>query len=321
MLTLVIAAICWGMWWNTQRADRKWRFEYYTLDFAIGALLMAVAMAMTLGNSGASNTFTFEDNMTVGSKRNMATAFAGGVIFCLGNVMTLAGAVVAGMSTALPVAAAMALLVAVAMAGGVSEPALAYGGMGVAVAAVLAAAMGQKEAAAASPVKKGVHPGWKGFILSAVGGLIGGAGVPVAEMSRGGDIGLGAYGTVVFMMAGMVAMSPLMILYFLNLPVQGQAGPLLGYLKGTKGQHGLGLAGGAIFGIGTMALFCGAGSIFPGAPKFLSLQAGVHAGAVAGAVCGLMVWKEQAGAPKAKLMLLGSMGLLAGAVAMIFLGA
>lgn len=323
MMTLVLAALLWSTWANTQRADRKWRFELYALDFAIGAVLMALLLAMTIGNAGTANNFTFDDTLTVASRRNMATALGGGAIYCLGNLLVLAGVVLAGMSTALPVGAAMALLLGVgvaAMDGAPANPGMVYGGAGAALASLLAAAMAQKAAALAAPVKKGMHPGWKGFILSCVGGLIIGIGLPIVESSQRGEIGVGAYGATVFMTLGILLMTPLVMLYFLNLPVQGEAASPLGYLKGTKGQHLLGIAGGMLWSAGATAFFASAGGSFTGAPSLLGSQALVFGGAVAGALCGLMIWGEQAAAPKAKVALLGAMVLLAAAAAMVFLG-
>lgn len=324
MMTLALAALLWSTWANTQRADRKWRFELYALDFAIGAVLMALLLAMTMGNAGTSNTFTFDDTLTVASKRNIASALAGGAIYCLGNLLVLAGVVLAGMSTALPVSAAMGLLVAVAVAamgGAAASPGMVYGGAGAALAALLAAATAQKAAALAAPVKKGMHPGWKGFILSCVGGLIIGIGLPIVESSRRGEIGVGAYGATVFMTLGVLLMTPLVMLYFLNLPVQGDAASPLDYLKGTKRQHLLGIAGGMLWGAGTAAFFASSGGQFAGAPALLGSQALAFGGAVAGAGCGLLIWGEQAAAPKAKMTLLGAMVLLAAGAALVFMGA
>ena len=321
LLALGLAALFWGTWANTQKAGGKWRFELYAFDFALGAVAISLLLAMTVGNAGSANSFTFEEILMVSSKKNMATAFGGGAIYCLGNLMILAGVALSGMSTALPVAAGMGLLLGVALAGKVENSGMAYGGAGMALAAIIAAAMAQKAAAAAVPVKRGMHPGWKGFIMSCLGGLIAGIALPIVESSRGGEIGVGAYGAAVFMTLGLLAMTPLVNVYFLNLPVQGEALSLLAYLKGTKGQHLLGLTGGGIWAAGTTSFFAAAGGTYAGAPKMLGLEALAYSGAAAGAVCGLLIWREQAGAPKAKGMLLGAVLLLAGGAAMVFLGA
>lgn len=324
VLALALAALFWGTWSNTQRAGRSWRFELYAIDFAFGALAITLLLAMTAGNAGTTNTFTFEDNLTVASKRNMATAFGGGLIYCLANIMILAGIALAGMSTALPVAAAMGILSGVAAAligGGPALTGIMYWGAGAALAAVAVAALAQKVAEAAAPVKKGMHPGWKGFILSCIGGALAGISLPVVESSRVGDIGLGAYGAAVFMAFGLLAMTPLVDLYFLNLPVQEEVESPLAYLKGTMGQHLLGILGGGLWAVGTTFFFLSVGRTYTGAPAFLGIEALAFSGAVLGGLCGLLFWDEQAGALKAKVMLVGAMGLLAGGAAMIFLGA
>jgi glucose uptake protein len=321
MLSLVFAALFWGCWANTQRADRKWRFELYSFDFAVGAAVMALLLAMTVGNAGNSNSFTFEDILTVASKRNMAVAFGGGAIYCLGNVMILAGVVLAGMSTALPVAAGMGLLMGVAFGGAPSNGGLVYGGAGAALGAVVAAAMAQKAAVLAAPVKRGMHPAWKGYVLSCLGGVIIGIALAVVESGRGGDIGVGAYGAAVFMSMGMLTTTPLVALYFLNLPVQGEASSLSAYFTGTKTQHLLGLLGGVVWSVGTTAFLASAGGTHKGASKFLGNEALFLGGALFGAICGFLIWGEQAGAPKAKTILLGALVLLAGGSAMVFMGA
>jgi len=323
MLLLALAALFWSTWPNLQRADRKWRFELYALDFAFGALISAALLAITTGNAGSSNTFTFDDTLTVASKRNMAFAAGGGVVYCLGNLMVFAGVVLAGLSTAVPVGASMGLIagvLTVALNRGTASPGMTYGGVALALAAVIAAAFAQKQAAAAAPVKKGMHPGWKGFVLSCAGGPIAGLGIPISDSGRQGDIGVGAYGVAVFMALGLFAMTPLVMLYFLNLPVQGDAASPLGYLKGTRKQHLMGFLGGTMWGIGTTAFFASASGGFAGSPAFLQCIAVVFGGSVIGALSGLFLWGEHAGAPKARVALMGSMALLALASGMVFSG-
>jgi len=324
MFALALVVLFWGLWANTMRVDRKWRFELFAFDFAIGAGLVALLLALTLGNAGSADGFTFDDNLTVASKRNMATAVAAGAIFCVANVMTMAGIALAGMSTALPVAAAAAMIVTVILSAfgrPAANPGLVYGAAGVALGALVAAAMAQKVAAAAKPVKKTMHPAWKGFILSIVGGLIAGAWVPVAESSRGGDIGMGSYGTVVFLTIGLFLMTPLVNLYFLNLPVQGEALSLFAYTKGSMKQHLLGLAGGAIWVAGSVAFFAAAGALYSGAPKLPAIHGAGYGAAVLAGVCGLTLWGEPAGAPKAKGMLFATLALLAAGAGMLYAGA
>lgn len=325
LLALAVCALLWGCWASTQQADRKWRFELYAFDFAFGAVLTALLLALTLGNWGGGNNFTFDDSLTVAGKRNMALALGGGVLYCLGNFMVLAGVALAGLSTALPVGAAITLLLAVGLeavlGGTMGNGGMVYGGAGLAVLTLVLVALAQKAAAAAAPVKKGMHPGWKGLILSAVGGLFFAVALRVAEASRGGDIGVGAYGVALFMALGLFLMTPLANVYFLNLPVQGHASTPMAYLKGTKKQHVLGLLGGALWAMGAVAFLAGATGGFEGAPKFLATEAMACGSGVTGALCGLLVLGDQGGAGKAKAMLAGAGAVMAGAVALVYMGA
>ena len=318
LLALSLAALLWGTWANMQKLDRKWRFELYAFDFAVGALLLALLSAMTLGNSGTSASFTFEDSLTVGSKRNMALAIGAGIVYFIGHMMILAGLALAGMSTAMPVAAGITLAVCVALGASLANPTLAYCGVAAGLAAVVASALAQKAAAPAGG--KVLYDGWKGFILSAIGGLIVAASLPIAESTRAGDIGIGSYAVTLFMTLGLLLMTPLVNIYFLNLPVQGAPMSPRAYLKGTRKQHLQGIAGGALWAGGTVAFFAALGGAYRGAPSMLSIIAFAFGGAVVAGICGLTIWREHADTPKAKMMLWVSLLLLAAAAALIFLG-
>jgi len=81
LLVLLLTALLWGCWASTQRADKRWRFELYAFDFAFGALVITTVLALTAGNAGVGNNFTFDDSLTVASKRNVAAALASGVSY------------------------------------------------------------------------------------------------------------------------------------------------------------------------------------------------------------------------------------------------
>ena len=324
LLVLLIAALLLGLWANTMRVDKKYRFELYAFDFAISGLLVSVLLAFTLGNQGSSATFTFEDNLTIASKRAIGGAIGAGALFCLGNMMTMAGIALAGLSTAVPVSAAMAIIVTVIMqifGKGAGNPGLVYGAAGVALLVLVVAGLAQKAVMAATPVKRGMHAGMKGLILSSVGGLLLGAYPALVESSRASEIGLGAYAALVFLALGGLLLTPLVNLYFLNLPVQGAPLPITAYFKATVKQHLLGATGGALWAGGTVALFAAAGGAYEGAPKQLAVLAVGFGGAVISGLCGLLIWGEPAGAPKAKGLLFGAALILLGAAAMLYLGA
>ena len=108
---LAVALLCWGTWGNTQKAAGKWRFELYYFDFALGTILIALLAALTLGSMG--DGFSFEDNLAISGKRQMAMAAGAGLIFNLGNMLLAAAVSLAGMAVAFPLAMGMALVVSV----------------------------------------------------------------------------------------------------------------------------------------------------------------------------------------------------------------
>lgn len=324
LLTIALAALLWGSWAHTQRADRKWRFELYAFDFAIGAVIAVLVLALTLGNSGSSNTFTFEDNLTVGSKRNMAAALGGGALYGIGQMMIFSAVALAGMGAAIPLAAAVGIIVSVAtraIMGPVPHPSYLYGGAAAALVTLLISALAHKSAAAAAPVKTGIHPAWKGYTFACIGGLFTSLALFAVESTRGGDIGLGSYGSTVFMAVGVLLAVPLAAVFFLNLPVQGEAISLLQYFHGKISQHLLGLLGGTIWVAGTLAFYSAVGASFENAPSLIRVVAASLGGAAVVSLAGMFLWSEQAAAPKARLLSMAASAVLAAGASLIYFGA
>jgi glucose uptake protein len=300
ILTLVLSLLCWGTWANTQKAAGKWRFELYYLDFALGMLLFALLSAFSLGAMG--DGFSFEDNLAITGKRQMALAAASGVIFNLGHMLLAGATSLAGLAVAFPLAIGMAMVVSLVW-NLVLNPAgsmgVQVGGIVVMLAAVAATALahrGQK-----LDVAKGKRPdtGLKGTLLAVFGGVFLGLYSPTLSQSRAGDIGLAPYGALVFFSVGVVFSTLLYSLYFMNLPVQGEAVPLKHYWKKPHSQHVWGLAGGALWSMGALALFTAGAApkeALAGPAVTLAIQYG--SGLLA-ALCGLLVWKEFAAAPGA----------------------
>ncbi len=322
LLLLAVAALLWGGSLLASRLDRKWRFELFSFDFAFGALLASLLAGLTLGNIATADTFTFDDTLTVASKRNMAIAAAGGALYCLGNLLLLAGSSVAGFSSALPAAAASWLLLAVAFAalrGAVSSSPLAAAAAALALAAAILTALAQKNAARANPVKRGVHPGWKGFILASISGLFLAASFPLASLSLPGDLGLGPFAASLFFAAGVLALSPLCNLYFLNLPVQGDPLSPLAWFKGSFKQHLSGFLGGASFSLALLLVFSVASASFPASPSLLAAQSALAAGALPASAASFLLFSEHAAEPNVRSSLALALAALTAAAALAWL--
>ena len=109
LLLLLVSFVCLGSWANTFKLTRgRWRFELYYLDFSIGALLLAIVAAYTLGTMGGD---VFTNRMILAGRTAQVWAIAGGVIFNIGNMLLVAAISLMGMSGAFPLAIGTALVI------------------------------------------------------------------------------------------------------------------------------------------------------------------------------------------------------------------
>ncbi|MCA2969965.1 MAG: hypothetical protein INH43_15735 [Acidobacteriaceae bacterium] len=318
---LATALLCWGTWLNTQKAAAKWRFELYYLDFALWTFLFALLGAFTLGSIGEG--FSFEDNLAISGKRQMAMAASAGVIFNLGNMLLVAAVSVAGVAVAFPLAIGMALVVSVVWTL-VGNPAgsvgLQAGGLGVTLASVILVALAHRGRRMQVATGKRSDTGLKATLLAMVGGVVLGLYQPLLTMSRQGDLGLAPYGATVFFALGVVLSTLLFSLYFMNLPVQGDAVALRSFWKKPHGQHLWGLAGGGLWIVGLLCLALAGSSPSDVRATSAMILAFEYGSGVVGALCGLLIWKEFAAASGSirVRLLLGIVLLLAGVLLTAF---
>ena len=299
LILLIFSMFCLAAWANTQKAAKKWRFELYYLDFGLGMVLCAVALALTLGSMGRD--LSVEDNLVISGKRNMAYAFAAGCVFSLANMM-LAGAVsVAGMSVAFPIAFAITMIlgIPIGMFFGITGSAIYNGIGGVFLAAsILSIALAHvyhtetvRERLAAVGKKKRDAAG-KGILLSVMSGLFMALFFPLVNLSKASEIGLGPYSVGLFVAVGAFLMVFPLNLYFMNLPVSGESINFLAYTKGTVKQHFLGWLGGIIACAGLIALMV-AYSVpkqnFPNPSQAFGIS---HGAPLLSMAFGILIWKE-----------------------------
>ncbi len=113
VLFCVVTMLCWGSWANTQKlAGKTWRFEMFYWDYVFGVMLMALLFAFTLGSIGKVGRSFFRD-LRQADKRNLGSAFLGGMVFNAANILLVAAIAVAGMSVAFPVGIGLALVLGV----------------------------------------------------------------------------------------------------------------------------------------------------------------------------------------------------------------
>src|ERR1700742_1248617 len=113
VLMCIITMICWGSWANTQKlASKEWRFQLFYWDYAIGVLLLSLILAFTMGSMGAAGR-TFMADLHQADAKWLWSAFLGGVIFNLSNILLVAAIDIAGMAVAFPVGVGLALVLGV----------------------------------------------------------------------------------------------------------------------------------------------------------------------------------------------------------------
>ncbi len=329
LLISIVSMICWGSWANTLKvAGPKWRFELYYFDYSFGVLLAALAAAFTFGSMGPE--LSFQDNLLIAGKRQMAYAMAAGAVFNLANILLVGAISIAGMSVAFPIGIGLALITGTLgsyFQQRTGNPALIFGGTGVVLLAILLAALAY--AAMARPVDPvsapGVRPGnvksarragaGKGIVISVVSGLLMGAFYPLVTLARaqGLEVGLGPYAIAVFFAVGVFLTTIVYNVYFMNLPLHGEPVEFGAYLKGTAGQHLLGVLGGIIWCAGSVCNFV-AGAVTGPAQIGPAVSYALGQGATMVSVLwGLLVWREFAGAGTRAVILIILMFLAFGA--------
>jgi glucose uptake protein len=166
----VVTMLCWGSWANTQKlASREWRFQLYYWDYAIGVLLLALVLAFTLGSHGDGGRGFIAD-LTQADGRWLRSAFLGGVIFNLANILLVAAIDIAGMAVAFPVGIGIALVLGVITTFSArpegNVPLLALGVACVVIAVVLDALAYRRLTLAGSSAPT------RGIVLSVVAGVL-----------------------------------------------------------------------------------------------------------------------------------------------------
>ena len=263
ILLIAIASLLFGaLWALTVKAAGKWRFELFGIDFGLGVVLGALLVALTFGTFG--DEITVYDNLMI-MRRSSVLFLAGfGAVLNLGMLLLLGAISLAGVAVAFLAGmsiAAVASAIGMNMVQPFTSP--LFLGLGsillLAAVAVVAGAYSARarqrdtdlvQRAVAAGIKGKVQrtsPA-KGLILAIVGGLLIGLAQPIAIWTQGRDeIGFGAYSMAVLFAAAFAVGTPFFSLFFLNLPVQGEALPFGRWFQGTGKQHLMGLAGGFLF--------------------------------------------------------------------------
>ena len=136
LLLLLVSFVCWGLWINTFKlAGPRWRFELYSIDFAVGVALVSLLAAFTLGSLGSD--LAFSDRLLVAGRASQAFVMGAGFLFNLGNMLLLAAVSLLGISGAFPIAIGLAVIISSMLLFGGTNASFLISGLVLMVAAVL----------------------------------------------------------------------------------------------------------------------------------------------------------------------------------------
>ncbi len=303
----VVTMICWGSWANTQKlASKEWRFELFYWDYAIGVLLFALVLAFTLGSTGTAGR-SFLTDLDQADGAALRSAFIGGAVFNLSNILLVAAIDIAGMAVAFPIGVGLALVLGVItnyLASPVGNPVLLFAGVGCVVAAILLSALSYSRLPA-----QGQRTIGKGIALSVVAGFLMGFFYRFVAASMSADFinlepgKLGPYTAIVMFSVGLLASNFVWNTLVMKRPFVGEPVAFGDYFaKGSPRLHLIGLLGGAIWNLGMSLSLIAAGA----AGFAISYGLGQGATLVA-ALWGVFIWKEFTGAPAGTSRLLALM--------------
>jgi glucose uptake protein len=297
---------CWGSWPVFLKLAKRYRFELFYFDFALGLGILALVCAFTFGSLGFDG-FSFSDDMLNARKQEWLFAVLAAMVFNFGNMFLLAAVSVAGMSVAFPIAFGVALIASSWMNyfghAGISSG-LMWGGTLLIVLSVVLCSSAyshwkirmHETLARAGKTKSTRRPNAiKAILLALVGGLVLGTFGPLLLRAQDPDNGVGPYSLLFLFSAGVFASTFVFNLFFMNLPVEGDPLEITDYIKTPIKNHFFGALGGVVWGVGAIALFVAntpKGDIAPTGALSFMLSKGAP---VVAALWGLLVWKELKG--------------------------
>jgi glucose uptake protein len=249
LFMIVLSTICWGSWANTFKGVGNYRFELFYWDYAVGIFLISLILALTMG-SVHQNAASFLANVRAAGDANSVSALRGGAVFNLANLLLVAGIEMAGLAIAFPVSIGLALVVGVVLSYLLQpkgNPGLLAVGV---VLAVIAVILDGKAYAALR--KPGASVSRKSLWICAVSGVLMGLWAPFVTRALTAGQPLGPYSTAVFFTLGALLSCFVFNTYLMKKPLSGEPVAARGFFRAAPSVHLLGLAGGFIWGIGTV---------------------------------------------------------------------
>lgn len=290
-----ITMLCWGSWANTQKlATKKWPFQLFYWDYAIGVLLLSLLLAFTAGSTGTEGR-SFSADLSQADFQSLGSAFLGGVVFNIANLLLVAAIAIAGMAVAFPIGIGLALALGVIVnyiATPLGNPLILFIGVAFVIAAIVLDAMAYKKlpGQTESPTK--------GIVISLLAGFLMGFFYRFVAASMVSDFvnpeagRLTPYTASVVFAVGLLVSNFLWNSIFMYKPLTGERVTYKDYLKsGDTRLHLIGILGGAIWSLGFTV------NIIAAEQAGFAISYGLGQGAtMVAALWGVFIWKEFKGA-------------------------
>jgi len=292
VILLFVTMICWGSWANTQKLVTKgWSFQLFYWDYTIGVVLMALLFALSMGSFGIEGR-SFLIDISQGSYESMSSAFLGGVIFNIANLLLVAAIDIAGMAVAFPIGIGIALVWGVVvnyLYDPTGNPIILFLGVGLVVVAIILDALAYRRLPSGSGGASS-----KGILISVIAGIAMGFFYRFVAASITGnfaepEIGkLTPYTAVFIFSIGIFISNFLWNTIFMYKPLKGKPVSYNDYFSlGTSKLHLIGILGGAIWCIGMSF------SIIASEQAGFAISYGLGQGAtLVAAAWGVYIWKE-----------------------------
>lgn len=299
LVMTILSTICWGSFANTFKLTKDYRFELYYWDYAAGIFLIALILAFTMGSAHGGPT-SFMANLHAAAPSNVVLAAVGGFIFNIANVLLIAGIEIVGLAIAFPIAIGIALVEGVIMSYAIQPKGnAALLGAGVVMAVVAVIMIGLAYAQLGSGNRTVSR---KGVIVCIVSGFLMGTFAPFVTRAMTADRPLTPYTVAVFFTLGAVICCFVFNTILMRKPLVGTPVGFDRYQAAPASYHALGLAGGAIWGVGTVFNFVAASLV----GVAISYAIG-QASPMIAALWGVFVWREFRGSSRAAKMYLAGM--------------
>ncbi|MGD1894115.1 MAG: multidrug DMT transporter permease [Cyclobacteriaceae bacterium] len=306
VILLIITMLCWGSWANTQKlATQKWPFQLFYWENTLGIVLLALVFGLTMGSSGEMGRSFFND-LQQASGSALSSAFIGGIIFNIANLLLVAAIDIAGMAVAFPVGIGLALVLGVVVnyvAVPVGNPWMLFGGVLLVTVAIILDALAYRQKEQGKSVSN------KGLWLSIIAGILMGfffrfvAAAVATDFEYPQEGLMTPYSAVFVFSIGIFLSNFIWNTFFMYRPLKGERVTYGEYFsRGNLRLHLIGILGGVIWCVGMSF------SMIASEQAGFAISYGLGQGAtMVAAAWGVFVWKEFAEAPSKTQQLIYAM--------------